>query len=855
MKSVDFQLKKIIKERKQELSIQLHSGKPIHDITIELVAVVDSLLDDLFKKNRLEQNNAFALIALGSYGRRELQLHSDIDLLLLHDEHALEVDLNRAQQLIQNAWDIGLDISHQITTPEACAQLADTDLCVISTLMDMRLLCGNPALWEELQYKIHPLQMWPTHDYFFAKIKEQEQRHSKYGDTAYYLEPNIKYSPGGLRDLQTLLSISKRHFNINQLAEGVHKGLLTEKELAELIHCQQFLWRIRFALHHLAGKAEERLSFDYQIKLAQFFGYQDLPHSLAIEQFMKDYFKIIKRHRALNEMLLQWFDETIVHEQRQKIIPLDSSFQLSNNYIEAKEKNLFQRHPKSLLALFLWIAQKPEIDGVKSSTIRLIRESLSLINQGFKKNKAHTQLFMAIVNAINPYKALHLMSRYGVLGQYLNCFHLVTGQMQYDLFHIYTVEQHTLFVIRNLYRFQLQEFASEFPLAAQISQRLEKSAILYLSALFHDIAKGRGGDHSDLGAKDAALFAQQHALKPQDEQLLIWLVKNHLLMSQTAQRKDIHDLLTIKQFCTLLPQAHYLDYLYLLTVADICATNPGLWNAWKDSLLKQLYYAATDFMQKQNQLDEAFLIQEKKTKALSLLNKEAFPSESSIHQLWNQFKGTYFLHEAPHAIAHHTKTILTTSSFPLVMIMPHHLEGGIEILIYMPHKDERFAITTTVLANHHLTIQEAMISTCNHQFDLDIYIILNEDSLSFSVSELQKKLVCALTHSATLPKIIPKRLPKSWLHFPAMTQVTFNEHPNNEYTELFLVTNDKPGLLAVISRVFFKLAIHLHKAKIVTAGERAEDSFTITNAKGLALDWEEKEQVKQALKRELAQAH
>ncbi|KTD01910.1 [protein-PII] uridylyltransferase [Legionella feeleii] len=852
MKNDNRVLKQSIKQLKDELCEEFCQKGSISTITRKLVTFIDKVLCTLFQKNHLHLGNKFCLLALGSYGRRELQLYSDVDFLLLHTEKITKTHSQRAQAFIQDCWDVGLDISHQITTVAACAELASKDLSVISSILDMYLICGRGALMEELLYQTHPLHMWSSHDYFFAKQQEQQQRYAKYGETAYNLEPNVKYGSGGLRDLHTLLSIGKRHFGIKKLADGISSGFITDKEYEELIYCQHFLWRVRFALHMLAEKREERLLFDYQVKLATLFGFKDNTSSLAIEQFMKAYFKIIKRNRELNEMLVQWFSEAIVHHQKQLITRLDSAFQLSNNYIEVRHPKVFAQKPQALLELFLWMAKRPDIEGVRASTIRLIRQHLYLMNKQFRSSKAATQCFLAIFNtAQNPYEALHHMNRYGILGHYLDCFAAVTGQMQYDLFHIYTVDQHTLFVIRNLARFLKIDYNKQFPLAAQLMATIKKRGILYLSALFHDIAKGRGGDHSELGAEEAQQFALRHKLCEEDRDLLVWLVRNHLLMSQTAQRQDIYDPKTIRQFCSCLPKADYLDYLYLLTVADICATNQTLWNAWKDSLLRELYWAAHQAMQQeQTQLDETVLINQRKQEALAILLSEAV-SSAAIEELWSHFKGRYFLHEPPEVIARHTAAILNCQQFPLVLIMPHHSEGGTEVFIYMPHRDERFTITTTVLSNHYATIQEAAILTCENNYDLDTYIILDEHHQAFfderRTADIQQALMSQLADKTQLPTISHRRISRTQAHFNLKPQITFSEDNQHQHTRLFLVTADRPGLLANISRVFLKLRIYLHNAKIATAGERAEDMFFISTERGHPLNKEEKDLLKQIL--------
>ncbi len=852
MKNDNRAIKNTIKQFKDELCKEFTSKANISSITRKLVSFIDTLLIELFIKNKLDEGENFCLLALGSYGRRELQLHSDVDLLVLHTEQTTQAHLQKAQSFIQDCWDIGLEVSHQITTVSSCAELASQDLAVVSTLMDMFLLCGRGALMEELNYQIHPLHMWPSNHYFYAKQQEQNHRYAKYGETAYNLEPNIKNGPGGLRDLQILLSIGKRHFNIKKLADGISHGFITDKEYESLMYCQHFLWKVRFALHMLAEKPEERLSFDYQVKLARVFDYEDKPHSLAIEQFMKDYFQILKRNRELNEMLLQWFEETIAHNQKQKITHLDNEFQLSNQYIEVRHPRVFQQRPYAILKLFLWIAQYPEIEGVRAGTIRLIRESLFLMNKRFREFPEATALFMNIIRSPNsPYEALQRMNRYGVLAHYLDCFAAVTGQMQYDLFHAYTVDQHTLFVIRNMSRFTQEAYAQPFPLCAKIMPLLDKPEIVYLSALFHDIAKGRGGDHSELGAIEARIFSERHHIDKEDSDLLVWLVRHHLLMSQTAQRQDIYDPKTIEHFCQQLPHPRYLDYLYLLTVADICGTNPNLWNVWKDSLLKELYKAAKHMLHKEQELlDETALIASRKQEALDILiAEEAEPQ--SIERLWSQFKGKYFLHESPEVIARHTRAILSCKEFPLVMIMPHHSQGGTEVFIYMPHHEERFTITTSVLSNHHVTIQEAAITTCDNQFDLDTYIILDDHNQAFFDNQKSQAIQQALCHhlanTGIVPPISRKRLPRALAHFNVKTQISYSEDTPNHHTRLFLVTNDRPGLLATVSRVFLTLNIHLHNAKIATAGERVEDMFYITNHQGHPLTNDEKELLRQKL--------
>lgn len=851
-------LKQTLEQLKHDLFVDLTHNGNIITITHRLVTNIDHIILTLFKHYFSTKNPHICIIALGSYGRQELQLHSDIDLLLIYDETVCTADLQSLQALLQNCWDIGLDISHQVTTVSDCANLAAHDISVISSLIDMRMVCGFGTLMDDLRYQTHPIHMWTSRDYFIAKQQEQLKRYKKYNETAYNLEPNIKYGPGGLRDLQILVTIGKRHFGIHKLADGIAAGFITEKEHEALLHCQHFLMRVRTALHGLARRKEEQLLFDYQVKLSQLFGFVDNDKMLAIEQFMQHYFSIIKRCRDLNDMLLQWFDENIVHQQSYQLIALDETFQLSNQYIEVRRPDAFLQNTQALLTLFLWIAKRPDMIGVRACTIRLIHQHRYLLTEQYCKTIPAITTFLAIFKTgNNPYPALQYMSQYGVLGHYLPCFAAVTGRMQYDLFHVYTVEQHTLFVIRNLARFNAPIYATQFPLASAIMPAIEKPYILYLAGFFHDIAKGRGGNHSELGAIEAEQFAQQHNLNDEDKTLLVWLVKHHLLMSSTIQRQDIYDPVTIERFKSILPQKAYLDYLYLLTVADICATNPTLWNSWKDSLLKELYTSTKQaFNQANTPLDEACLIKLRQTQALTILLTEQNTKSQAIYNLWQHFKANYFLHEPPPVIAQQTNAILACTQYPLILITPHHSLGGTEIFIYMPHRDERFTITTTVLSNQKLTIQEANITTGTNQFDLDSYIVLNDKNQTLLDHKQTESLLAylskALADTKTLPKVIQRRLSRTQAHFNVTTQITYTCDLKRHHTCLFLIANDRPGLLAQVSQLLLEENIHLHHAKIVTIGERVEDMFYISNQQGKRLTKAQQSKLKQRLTTALA---
>lgn len=846
--------KNSIKDIQSDAILAFQKQESIQHITKNFVKSIDTLLITLFQACDLTHQQDVVLLAIGGYGRRELQLHSDIDLLILHHEALSKTTQASIEFFIQTCWDIGLDISHQLTQPEVCATLAEKEITVMSSLLDARVLCGNKMLLETLHYLIHPLHIWSSQDFFNAKQNEQALRYTKYNETAYNLEPNIKNGPGGLRDIHIITHIAKRHFKIKKLSDGIIHGFLTDKDYEELMHCRRFLWRVRFALHQCAQKKEDKLLFEYQIKIAPLLNYQDKEGKPAIESLMKDYFKVIKRTRELNDIILQWLNEAIF-VKRYRVISLDNAFQLVNGHIEAKSPHVFRNHPEKLLTLFLWMAKMPNIKGVKANTIRLIHQSTYLINQAYRNNPSHQQHFLNLFTPPQtPHHALRHMNRYGVLGRYLPCFQQVIGQMQYDLFHIYTVDQHALFVIRNMTRYLDEESSQAFPLCARLMKLLPKRNILYLSALFHDIAKGRGGDHSELGAKEVAAFSEQHGLKQEDKALLVWLVRNHLLLSHTAQRKDIYDVAIIEKFCQQLPHSDYLDYLYILTVADICATNPKLWNSWKDALLKELYYAAKLYMHEdRDAFDHTKIIAERKT-AVRLLLPEHEKNFEKVNTLWSQLHPRYFLHESARMIAEHTKAILSETEYPIVKIQPHHSEAAMELFVYMPHQNERFAITTAILNNCHVTIQEANILTNTHDFDLDTYVILDPNHPTTmpvqTIQLIECQLKTYLSQNKT-PRVINRRITRLHAHFNFVTQITFQHLDHQHHTQLLLITSDRPGLLAHISQIFLKSDIRVHYAKIATAGERAEDTFSITNANHQPLSVDEQENLRMILLSEM----
>lgn len=799
-----------------------------------------------------------ALVAVGGYGRGELHPGSDVDVMILLPD-GTEAGLNeRLERFVTFLWDIGLEVGHSVRTLDDCVRESEADITVATNMMESRLLIGSPSLYARMRTATGPEHVWPSRAFFEAKWQEQQARHQKYHDTAYNLEPNIKEGPGGLRDIHMVGWVAKRHFGADTLHDLAVHEFLTEEEYDELIEGQTFLWDVRFALHMLAGRREDRLLFDYQTTLAKQFGHRDEDHNLAVEQFMQRYYRTVMGLSRLNEMLLQHFQEAILyaHDDESPVL-INKRFQARKGFIEVTHRNVFKRYPFALLEVFLLMQQHPELKGVRASTIRLIRQYRHLIDTKFRADIRARSLFMETLR--QPQGITHefrRMHRYGVLELYLTAFGKITGRMQYDLFHTYTVDSHTLFVLRNLRRFALAQHAHEFPLCSTIMGRLPKPELLYIAAIFHDIAKGRGGDHSVLGAEDAEAFCRDHGVSPYDTRLVSWLVRNHLLMSMTAQRKDISDPAVINTFAQQVGDLIHLDYLYLLTVADIRATNPSLWNSWRDSLLADLYTVTKRALRRGlgNPFENDELIHETQALARRRLSAKDL-HHMSVRKIWRRFTDDYFLRYSADEIAWHTEAIAQSkpSDLPLVLINPRSTRGGTDVFVYAEDRDNTFAITVSTLDQLGLNIQDARITGTEDGYTLDSYIVLEDGggavTDSFRLHEITESLRAALRESERmLPPPAKCSLPRRLRHFSTVTQINFSLDERNNRTALELITGDRPGLLAHVGYAFGQCGVRLKNAKIATIGERAEDVFFVTDADNEPLtDPARQEQLRAAL--------
>ncbi|MFA6053284.1 MAG: [protein-PII] uridylyltransferase [Methylobacter sp.] len=834
------QFKQLLKQKDIELRHKFDPHKSVSKLLKEKSDFIDDILSCCWQHFLGGHARQLSLIAVGGYGRRELFPYSDIDIVVLLDSEDTSLYQDALAHFFTFLWDIGLKPGQSVRTIKQCVEVAASDQTIITSLMENRLITGNTALHKTLNQQIAPDKIWPSDQFFAAKMEEQRQRYAKFHDTAYNLEPNVKEGPGGLRDRQVIAWVFKRHYNSSTLKELIKYGFLPESEYQELVAALEVLWRIRYALHLLTNRCEDRLIFDYQRDLAQQFGFstKHQEHNQDVEQFMQFYFKTVLGLERLNEMLLQLFNERFLSKETDyKSIPLNDKFAAINGYLEVIDDAVFERHPIALLELFLVLEQNSSIKGVRATTIRLIRKNLHLIDDAFRKNKAANRLFIeAFRQPRGITDQLRRMNRYGVLAAYIPSFANIVARMQYDLFHIYTVDEHTLFVIRNLRRFALEKHSDELPFCNDIFLLIAKPELLYLAGLFHDIAKGRSGDHSAIGEEIVREFCLQHDLSPHDTNLIGWLVRNHLVMSMTAQRKDIGDPDVIHQFAQTVGSIEYLNYLYLLTVADIRATNPELWNAWKDALLKELYSVTYSALHRglENPVALADRLLENKKEAKDELLKLGI-SEPVILKSWQHAGDDYFLRYSADEIAWHTIAIASSSEkdLPLVLLRPQTQRGSAEVFVYTKNEEAIFSLSTATLDQLGLTILDARIMTTMDDYVLNSFLVLEQSG--DPINELFREVhICNALRNNLLHREVKEhknihRQSRQAKHFPIPTSIQFHADPLNRHTIIELITTDHAGLLSEIGRAFIQQNIHLHSAKITTIGSRAEDMFYITD--------------------------
>ncbi|NNP72232.1 protein-P-II uridylyltransferase [Acinetobacter defluvii] len=852
----------------QQLQEAFEQGQPIREVIHARSNFIDEALIFLWEHAGLAQTN-LSLFAVGGYGRREMLPYSDVDIMILS-----ESDLNAEQEqivsnFISSLWDVGnFKPGVSVRTIQTCFEQATSDLTVATALIEARLITGNPHLIKWPRRIVS--QTWTDKTFFDAKMDEQARRYAQHNHTESNLEPDIKNAPGGIRDINQIGWIAKRHFRVNRIYDLVHLGFISEFELGVLEEAENFLWEIRHHLHRLTKRDENRLLFDYQREIAGIFGYQkeEGKHiNYPIEQFMKRYYRTAQQVSTLNEMLLAYFNESVITPRlpnyERNIEMINEHFKLVDGKLAVQHHKIFSENPSAILEIFYLLANRPEIQGIRARTLRLLTLAAKRIDHHYRNNPTHQALFMAIIRSpYRLYDTMVAMKRYGVLGNYIPAFGQIMGLMQYDLFHNYTVDAHTLLLIRNLNRFKEPEFAKDYPVVSSVFQRLNRRDIVFLAALFHDIAKGRGGDHSELGAVDAIEFCRAHGFTERECNLVAYLIQNHLLMSITAQKKDISDPDVVKEFAEKVGDMEHLDYLYTLTVADINATNPKLWNTWRSSLMRQLYTHARDVIRSGlgRPVDYQMLIEDTKFAASEVLVDEF--ALDDVEKVWQELGDDYFLKESADEIAWHTRAILQhgDNPAPLVLLRAHRkaAQDAVQLFIYTRDQPNLFATTVAVLDRMNLDVQDARIITATKAFSLDTYVVLDRFGTLLTDPDREatviEALVKALNQSDKYPGVMQRRIPRQLRHFDIENTVDVSLNEALQQNMVEIATLDQPGLLAKIGGLFMMQGLDIHSARIATLGERAEDIFFVTKNDGTPLNTEESELFASQLKAALDEA-
>ena len=817
--------KTLLDAMRSRLLTQLGQGAGIEALIGRYREAIDSLVRKAWEI-AVPADADLALIATGGYGRGELYPHSDIDILVCGAESEQQANAEAIGRFFSTLWDAGLKSSQAVRSVGQCLEASRGDPSTYTALLETRFLAGTEAIATALESALHSPQVFEARAYFEAKRLEQSRRHAKFHNTADNLEPNLKEGPGGLRDFHTLNWLAKKLYGVPSLAGLVPIGLLGEAEWQALQRNWRIVARLRFGLHLLVKRPEERLLFDHQMQLAECLGLKDTEGNLAVEQLMQDFFRSAAILLRINDRLLQRFEEHLASEQ--VIVAIDGRFVLKNGYLLALDSRFSVHGLQAVFDLFAVWGRLHDCKGLHSDTARGLAESLSAIKPYREQPKHVCAAFMALISEPHGVRSLQRLARLGILARYLPAFGLVTGRMQYDLFHVYTVDQHTMNVLEFIQRFQTGK-QDGFMLPHEVFPRLRKAHLVWLAGLFHDIGKGRGGDHAELGADDFLDFADSHGLPAADAQLVEWLVRKHLLMSFTAQKHDISDPDVIQTFAIQVADREHLDYLYILTCADIAGTSPKLWNAFKDQLLAELYIATRYAMRigLEHALNADDIRNETRNMALAKLMDAGF-SEDAVDAVWQSFPEDAFLRYRPEQLVWQTQCILSQiHSATQIQVREFGHRDSLEIFLRTPDRDGIFSGLMATLDRLDLGVVHARLLPASDGHVLDNIIVL-KGSHSPDIKRIAQTVQAALKDPASI-KPAKHMLPRQLRHFKTATRIEFSASPTPDRTMLSIVCADRPGLLADIAYVLLQSRIRVHDARIATFGERAEDIFTISD--------------------------
>ncbi len=777
-----------------------------------------------------------ALVAVGGYGRGELFPYSDVDVLvLLPPGRSAELDDDGGEtkaaieRFITACWDSGLEISSSVRSVDECIAEGQRDVTVQTSLLESRLLCGSRRVFQA--FRSANTAAMDAKAFFVAKTLEMRQRHQKFEDTPYSLEPNCKESPGGLRDLQLVIWVARAAGLGRNWAELAASGLITAFEARQLKHNEGLIKLIRARLHLVAGRREDRLVFDLQTAVAESFGYKTTAEALASELLMRRYYWAAKAVRQLNQIVMQNIEERVRGSANAPMRPINARFLDRGGMLEVASDELYLREPTAILETFLLYQHTVGIKGLSARTLRALYNARKVMDGAWRRDPANRDLFRRILQAPEGHThAFRLMNQTSVLGRYLWVFRRIVGRMQHDLFHVYTVDQHILMVLRNVRRFLIPEHTHEYPFCSQLAAQFDRPWVLYVAALFHDVAKGRGGDHSQLGAIAVRRFCREHAITGDDAALIELLVRKHLLMSRVAQKEDLSDPEVINAFVREVGGERELTALYLLTVADVRGTSPKVWNAWKGKLLEDLYRLALRALGGEHiNLDAE--IETRKHEARNLLALLAVP-RGAEGELWATLELSYFSRHDAGDIAWHARVLRgqVATPVPVVRARPSPLGEGLQVLVYAPDLPDLFARICGYFDSTAFDIVDAKIHTSRSGYALDTFQVISpHPELDYRdlIPIVEAQLAQALAATGPLPEPRRGRVSRRVKSFPVTPRVTLRPDERAQHWLLGVSTSDRTGLLYSIARVLAKHQVNLQLAKITTLGERVEDTFLI----------------------------
>lgn len=791
---------------------------------------VDATLQDLWEHALMPPGAA--LLAVGGYGRGELFPHSDVDVLVLlpaGEEHANDALKSSIEGFITACWDIGLEIGSSVRTVDECIEESQRDVTVQTALLESRYLCGSKRVFNEFK-RANQASMDPK-AFLRAKTLEMRQRHQKFEDTPYSLEPNCKESPGGLRDLQVVIWVARAAGFGKTWNELAAKGLITPFEVKQLQRNEGVLKLIRARLHMVAGRREDRLVFDLQTAVAESFGYQPTKGQRASEVLMRRYYWAAKAVAQLNQILMLNIEERVNGLQDAPMRPINEKFLERAGMLEVASDDIYERDPHAILETFYVYQTTVGPKGLSARTLRALYNARELMNGEWRRDPRNRETFLKILQASEGQThAFRLMNQTSVLGRYLWVFRRIVGQMQHDLFHVYTVDQHILMVLRNVRRFLIPEHAHEYPFCSQLASQFDRPWVLYVAALFHDVAKGRGGDHSELGAMEVRRFCRDHGIGGADAALIEFLVKGHLTMSRIAQKEDLSDPDVIESFAKLVGNERRLTALYLLTVADIRGTSPKVWNAWKGKLLEDLYRLTLRALGGGRPNMDAE-IEARKQDARHTLNLYSLLPDTEA-ALWKTLEISYFARHDAGDIAWHARSLYrhVQSKEPIVRARLSSLGEGLQVLVYSPDRPDLFARICGYFDSAGFNILDAKVHTTKAGYALDTFQVISpmlEPHYRDLISLVETQLATALTATGPLPEPSRGRLSRRVKSFPITPRVTLRPDERAQRWLLGVSTSDRSGLLYAIARVLARHHINLQLAKITTLGERVEDTFLI----------------------------